>query len=222
VRARPEAAARAALVVIAKAPAPGRSKTRLCPPCSPIQAAELAAAALRDTLGAVAAVAGSRRRLLVLDGCGDGWEPLGFEVHRQRAGGLANRLAGAFAAAAGPALLVGMDTPQLSEADLERGLRALEGEGADAVLGPACDGGYWAIGLRRPDERAFRGVPMSTPETGGRQEQRLRELGLRVARLPPLRDVDTIDDAYAVAAERPDSRFARTLEGLALGGASTR
>jgi len=211
-------AAPASLIVIAKAPVAGRSKTRLSPPCTPAEAAALAGAALEDTLAAVAAVPGSRRRLLVLEGSPDGWPPAGFELHRQRSGGLGERLAGAFAAAGGPALLVGMDTPQLTAAQLERALEALERPTVDAVLGRAPDGGYWAMGLREPDERVFAGVPMSSRETGAHQRARLEELGLRVAELEPLRDVDTIADARAVAAERPDSRFARALAALALDG----
>lgn len=211
------AEAATALLVIAKAPAPGRSKTRLCPPCTPEQAAALAEAALIDTLAAVAAVPGARRRLLLLEGTPGDWVPDGFEVHPQRAGGLDNRLAGAFAAAAAPAFLVGMDTPQLEAVHIERGVEALERPGVDAVLGRAPDGGYWAIGLRQPDERVFHDVPMSTDTTGPAQRRRLDELGLRVEELEQLRDVDTIADAQAVAAERPTSRFARALAEMRLG-----
>ncbi len=201
----------AALLVIAKAPVPGRVKTRLTPPCSPAEAAALAGAALADTLAAVAAAGGGpeRRRVLVLDGEPGDWVPGGFEVIPQRGGGLAERLAHAFADAGGPAVLVGMDTPQLTPALLDAALAALEG--ADAVYGPATDGGYWLIGLREPDERVFAGVPMSVETTGAEQLARLRELGLEVAELPALLDVDTVDDARAVAAEAPESRFAAAL-----------
>jgi uncharacterized protein len=84
----------------------------------------------------------------------------------------------------------------------------LTAPGIDAVLGPARDGGYWTIGLRRPDARVFAGVPMSTERTGAAQLGRLTALGLRTELLPPLRDVDTIADAAAVAAACPESRFA--------------
>jgi glycosyltransferase A (GT-A) superfamily protein (DUF2064 family) len=143
--------------------------------------------------------------------------PEGFEVHPQRTGGLGDRLAGAFAAAAEPAFLVGMDTPQLEPAQIERGIAALERPGVDAVLGRAPDGGYWAIGLRRPDERVFDAVPMSADDTGELQRARLDELGLAVTELEHLRDVDTIEDAHAVAAQRPGSGFARTLARMGLG-----
>jgi uncharacterized protein len=200
----------ARLIVIAKAPRPGHSKTRLCPPCSPRQAAALAEAALSDTLRAVAA-AECGERVLHLEGEPGAWLPDGFTVLPQVGGGLDRRLAAAFAAHQGPTLLIGMDTPQVTPALLEDSLAALLAPGTDAVLGAAVDGGYWAIGLRRPDPRAFDGVPMSSERTGERQLARLRELGLRTAELPPLRDVDRIEDAEAVAAECPGSEFARTL-----------
>jgi rSAM/selenodomain-associated transferase 1 len=201
------------LLVIAKAPAPGRSKTRLCPPCTPEQSARLAEAALADTLEAVAATPCSGRTL-VLDGAPGEWLPEGFEVVPQRDGGLGNRLAGAFAIHDEPALLIGMDTPQVGPDLLFESLEALGRPGTDAVLGPAEDGGYWAIGLRQPRPDAFDGVPMSRADTGARQRERLRMLGLAVRELPVLRDVDYMDDARAVAAETPLSRFADAVASL--------
>jgi len=200
----------AALMVLAKAPRPGRSKTRLCPPCTPRDAAALARAALADTLDAVLATPAARR-VLVLDGPVGDWLAPGVEVVAQRGAGLDERLAHAFADVGGPALLVGMDTPQVTRGDLARGLERLAAPGVDAVLGPATDGGYWAIGLREAQPRAFLGVPMSTARTGRAQHERLRQLGLRVALLPALRDVDRIADARAVAALAPAGRFARAL-----------
>lgn len=201
------------LAVIAKAPVAGRSKTRLCPPCTPAQAAELAAAALADTLAAVAATPADRR-VIVLDGAPGPWLPDGFEVIAQRGDGLAERLAAAFADIGTSALVVGMDTPQLTPRMLAHALRALAG--SESVLGPAPDGGYWAIGLRRPDDAVFAGVPMSDDRTCAAQRERLRALGLTLHELPALRDVDDIADARAVAAYAPQTRFARTLAGLCL------
>jgi rSAM/selenodomain-associated transferase 1 len=200
-----------AIAVLAKAPVAGRSKTRLCPPCTPREAAALAAAALDDTLAAVAR-APAERRLLVLDGTHPA--PPGFELIAQRGEGLAQRLASAFADAGGPLLLIGMDTPQVTPALLARGLALLRRH--RAVLGPAPDGGYWAIGLRRADARVFEGVPMSAAHTCRVQRGRLRALGLDAAELPPLRDVDRIDDARAAAAAAPHGRFAAALAGLGL------
>jgi uncharacterized protein len=201
-----------ALVVIAKSPEPGRSKTRLCPPCTPEQAAMLAEAALRDTLAAVAA-APARRRILALDGEPGAWLPRGFDVVEQRGDGLGERLGHALEEAGGPGLVVGMDTPQLSPALLARAARALHRPRTDAVLGPALDGGYWTIGLRDSDPAVFEGVPMSSDRTCAAQRRRLAELGLRVSTLPWMRDVDTIDDAHAVARACPGSAFAAALAG---------
>ncbi len=193
------------LLVIAKEPRPGRVKTRLTPPFTPAQAAALAEAALADTLRAVAATP-ARRRVLVLDGVPGPWLPAGFDVVPQCAGGLDERLADAFAGCAGPALLVGMDTPQVTPE-----LLTVDFSGCDAYFGPAEDGGFWALGLARPDPGLLRGVPMSTPVTGAVQRERLVSAGLRVRDLPPLRDVDTAADARAVAALAPHGRFAARL-----------
>ena len=203
-----------ALIVIAKEPAPGRSKTRLSPPLTAEAAADLAAASLADTLAAPATCP-ARRRVLALDGAPGDWVPPGFEVIPQRGAGLDERLASAFDDVAEPALLIGMDTPQVTPALLAAGLRALGRPGADAVLGPALDGGYWAVGLRRPRRELFLGVPMSSPTTFEAQLARLCGGGLCVRLLPPLRDVDLIEDARAVAGLAPASRFAEAFGSLA-------
>lgn len=184
------------IAVIAKAPVAGLVKTRLCPPCTPRQAAAIAAAALRDTLASVRRVP-TARRVVVLDGEPGSWLGPGIETIPQRGEGLDERLAAAFADLGGPALVVGMDTPQVRPELLAHGLARLSR--APAVIGPALDGGYWAIGLRKPDERALLGVPMSRASTCAHQLARLRDLGLEAVVLPTLRDVDTAADAAAVA-----------------------
>jgi rSAM/selenodomain-associated transferase 1 len=201
------------IAVIAKAPLAGRSKTRLCPPCTPEQAAALAAAALADTLAAVAATPAGRR-VLVLDGAPGQWLGQGFEVIPQRGDGLGERLAAAFADLGEPALVVGMDTPQLTPGLLAHALDRLAH--AQAVLGPAYDGGYWAIGLRRADDGVFAGVPMSDVFTCVAQRERLQALDLTTHELPELRDVDEIADARAVAALAPHTRFACCLAALSV------
>ena len=190
------------LLVIAKQPVPGRVKTRLVPPFTHEQAAALAEAALADTLHIVA-MAPARRRLLVLDGAPGAWLPAGFDIVPQCRGLLDERLADAFTAVHGPALLIGMDTPQVTP-----DLLTVDWQGADAVFGPAADGGFWALGLRAPDPALLRGVPMSASCTGAIQRARLVAAGLRVVDLPLLRDVDTAADAMAVARQAPRSRFA--------------
>ncbi|MEU1110657.1 DUF2064 domain-containing protein [Streptomyces sp. NPDC005866] len=193
------------LLVIAKEPRPGRVKTRLTPPFSPKQAAALAEASLADTLRTVADTPATRR-VLALDGSPGPWLPAGFDVVPQCAGGLDERLAHAFAGCAGPTLLIGMDTPQVTPA-----LLTVDFADCDAYFGPAEDGGFWALALADPDPQLLRGVPMSTPETGAVQRRRLVAAGLRVRDLPRLRDVDTAADAAAVAALAPHGRFAARL-----------
>lgn len=203
-----------ALLILTKTPEPGRSKTRLCPPCTAEEAAILAEAALLDTLDAGERAAGLGRRVLALDGDVGPRIPRGWEIVPQRGNGQAERIANAFEDVGGPAFLVGMDTPQLTGALLTRSAERLLDTGVGAVLGPACDGGYWAIGLREPDRRVFEGVPMSTAWTLASQRRRLQGLGIAYRELPELRDVDTFDDALEVAALAPGTRFAGALASL--------
>jgi glycosyltransferase A (GT-A) superfamily protein (DUF2064 family) len=101
-----------------------------------------------------------------------------------------------------------MDTPQVTPAMLTDASSRLERN--DAVFGPAADGGFWLLGLRAPDAGLLLGVPMSRPDTGARQLERLS--GLRTAMLESLIDVDTAADAVRVAAQAPGTRFAAAVQ----------
>ncbi|MFC4119435.1 TIGR04282 family arsenosugar biosynthesis glycosyltransferase [Nonomuraea zeae] len=211
---------RTQIVVLAKRPRPGRVKTRLTPPYTPEEAAALAACALDDTLDAVAATPAAAR-LLALDEVAGPDLTAGrpFELIGQRGDGLDERLAWAFqdayARRRAPVVLVGMDSPQLTPALLAEATVALDDH--DAVFGPATDGGFWLLGLRRPDPARLLGVPMSTPGTGAAQLRRLR--GLSVAMLPRLTDVDDEASAREVAGQAPHTRFAAALSRLGAGAA---
>ncbi|GLY46627.1 hypothetical protein Lesp01_02830 [Lentzea sp. NBRC 102530] len=208
------------MLVMAKSPVPGQVKTRLCPPLSPEEAADVAAASLLDTLSAaldtpgavpVVALAGVVRREDVRDALAE------CVVVPQRGDTFAARLVHAHADVARfrmPVLQIGMDTPQVSPSLLESCA-----EFGEAALGFAADGGWWALGLRDPLRASvLRDVPMSRADTGVRTLEALRgSEGLRgngVRMLPTLSDVDTIEDARLVAREVPDSRFAATLLGI--------
>lgn len=209
------------LIVLAKAPVPGRVKTRLSPPATPAEAAELAAAALLDTVDAARAVPDCRV-VIALDGelehaCG------GPELRAaiastmtiaQRGTSLGERIDAAHVDVAAlvpgaATLLIGMDTPQVDPALLEKGFSA------PVALGLSTDGGWWALGLHDPRHAALvREVPTSRDDTGARTVEALHAAGLRVTLLPELRDVDTMADAHIVARTCPDGRFAATLATL--------
>ena len=197
------------LVVIAKEPIPGKSKTRLNPPLTFEQAADLAAACIDDTLAALAAAPASKR-ILFFEGARIPASAAGFEVIAQPPGTLDERLAWLFDNSTEPTVLVGMDTPQLVASHLAP---ALDGwaDDIDVWYGPAEDGGFWALGMREPRGDLIRGVPMSQDDTGAIQLARLSAAGLRVGLLEHLTDVDTIADALAVAADAAHTRFAREL-----------
>jgi glycosyltransferase A (GT-A) superfamily protein (DUF2064 family) len=209
------------VLVVAKAPRPGRVKTRLGAEVGPLEAARLAAAALLDTLTACTAAVGPQRCHLALDGDLDGAERgaeirsllSGWTVTDQRGAGLGERLAHAHRAIGGPVVQIGMDTPQVTPGLLAATTDGLSGH--DAVLAPAADGGWWALALRDPGRAAaLRAVPMSTPTTYDDTRAALRAGGSSVAGAPLLRDVDTRADAEAVAAAAPDTEFARAWRAL--------
>ena len=200
------------IILICKEPLPGKAKTRLHPPLSLEHAAELAAASIQDSLAVMMAIPATRR-VLAFDG---NLLPLGSEscdVMMQTSGPLDERLAAIFDASEGPTVLIGMDTPQVTAADLAPAFGSLGGEwpdDVDAWFGCATDGGFWALGMKEPRGDLIRGVPMSQDDTGSIQFQRLRDAGLTVGLLPRLTDVDTFDTATEVAALAPHTHFART------------
>lgn len=204
------------VVVIAKECLPGRVKTRLSPPLSPEAAAAIAQISLTQTLD-TARTLPAKSRWLVMDGTPTAHDAEGFTVVAQQSGGLDERLAAIFDAVTGPVLLVGMDTPQFS-ADHLAPLLADWRSGApghDAWIGPATDGGFWALALRRPSGRLVRGVPMSTESTGQRQRERLVAEGLSVGTLTELTDMDYFDDAVAIASLIPATKFAHAVHAAA-------
>ncbi|MBF6329617.1 TIGR04282 family arsenosugar biosynthesis glycosyltransferase [Nocardia transvalensis] len=215
----------ATILVVAKSPIAGFAKTRLTPPLSPGAAARLAADALLDTLAAVRS-SGVRERVVAWTGdlaraeyAADIAVALGdFTVVPQRGEDFGQRLANAHADAACfglPVLQIGMDTPQAGPALLASSATVLTDHG-DAALGPAADGGWWALGLTDPrPARLLTGVPMSTDRTGQLTRKMLSRCGCRVHDLPVLTDVDHYDDALTVAAES-SGRFARAVAGLPL------
>jgi glycosyltransferase A (GT-A) superfamily protein (DUF2064 family) len=207
------------LLVVAKAPVPGLAKTRLCPPATPRQAAAIAAAALLDTIDAVVNVPFVIPVLAHAGVLADAEEAadigaalVDWHLVPQRGASFAHRLANAHADVAArfpghPVLQLGMDTPQVSPGVLSTALHRLAS--ADAVLGGAVDGGWWALGLRDPAHAVvLRDVPTSTSDTGRLTKAALGAQGLRVTELPTLSDVDTWECAVTVAEQVPRGRFA--------------
>lgn len=207
------------ILIVAKAPVPGQAKTRLTKRFSPNEAAELAAAALLDTLDTALSV---RSAPVVVAMTGDlseavageeiSWRLRHTTVIGQRGGTFGERLQNAHCDSDemihGAVFQVGMDTPQVTAAQLRAALTALEA--TDCVLGPAADGGWWGLGLHGArGAHTLRGVPMSTAQTGAATRAALTAGGLRVTELPELSDVDHPEDIDDVARRcAPGSRFA--------------
>lgn len=210
-----------AVLVVAKAPVPGLAKTRLAASIGVQAAADVAAAALLDTLDAVAGAPVAARVVAMtgdLDAAASSAEIRSrladFTVIGQRGEDFADRLANAHADAAVavdglPILQIGMDTPQVTANLIAQCATTLCGVGA--VLGMARDGGWWVLGVRDPTTaQCLREVPMSQPDTGAVTLRELQRTGVDVKLVDELADVDSIDDVEVVRRACPSgSRFHR-------------
>lgn len=212
------------VLLVAKAPAAGQVKTRLGAHIGAEVAARLAAAALLDTLDAVRetgadghlSLAGDLREAVEGEAISAALE--GWTISPQRGDGFAERLVNAHADAGhGPVVQIGMDTPHVTAAALTSVTDALDEH--DAVLGPALDGGWWALARRDPDVvRHVARVRMSTDSTFTDTRRALERAGCRVKDAEAMTDVDTVADADLVASLAPGTRFARAWRRTDLGG----
>lgn len=198
--------------MFARAPLPGRCKTRLAAAIGPEAAAQLYEALLRDTLANLSAVSEARRVLLAAqehDGVAilERLAPPGWEVVPQATGELSERLIEAFASLGdgeAPMICVGSDAPFVS-ADALR--VALADDGYDVVIGPSRDGGYWAIGMRRLVRELLADMPWSSNQVTRETLARCHRLGLTVRFLPESFDVDEegdLGELRRAIADRPE------------------
>jgi rSAM/selenodomain-associated transferase 1 len=188
------------LVLMAKQPAPGRTKTRLIPPLSPTQAAGLYTHFLLDKLAGMRQLAHVRPAIAFTPfRARDYFRSLApdFDLIPQRGEGLAERLCNLFGKQTGPncrpVISIDGDSPNLPPEYLQEGVRVLEEAGVDLILGPSEDGGYYAIGMRSLHAPLF-ALPMSTPTLADDTLARAQAAGLRVHSLPSWYDVDTAPD----------------------------
>jgi rSAM/selenodomain-associated transferase 1 len=192
---------RAVVAVMAKAPRPGRVKTRLTPPLSRAGAARLARCFLLDTLARVARVERARGAVLYAPRTS---RPMfrriaaGFLLVPQCSGDLGRRLAMAFRdllhLGLGPVVVIGSDVPSLPASVLEQAVGTLQDSRVDGVIGPSEDGGYYLIGLREPSPALFSGIAWSTPKVFEQTMTRARRQRLRMTTLAGCWDVDTPQD----------------------------
>jgi uncharacterized protein len=190
------------VLVVAKAPSSGRSKTRLVPPLSTEQAAALHEALLLDTLDACRAEAADVR--ILYESAADAAELArlapGVPLEQQQGRGLADalRLGIERHAKAGPVAIVSSDIPAIPTGSLRQAFAAFD-HGADVVVGPAFDGGYWLVAMQEPHAELFRAIPWSTPAVLAVTRRRCRDVGLRLVEVERWRDVDTLVDLAFVA-----------------------
>jgi uncharacterized protein len=210
------------LAVMAKAPRAGQVKTRLCPPLSPGEAADLARAFLLDAIDQVRSVAAARPALAYAPArARAGFRALApdFALVAQRGDDLGARLAHAFedlfADGAPAAIVMGSDIPTLPPAVLAAALDQIGR--ADLVLGPSEDGGYYLIGLRAPCAALFADMAWSTARVFEETLRRARALGLDVGLLPAWFDIDTAADLErleaSLAEAGPGARHTRRFFG---------
>ncbi len=223
------------ILVVAKAPVAGHAKTRLATQFTAEQSADLAAAALLDTLEVVRRSSFAHKVVALV---GDMEEARmsaqlraaldEFVVIPQHGDGFGERLMRAHLDAASlgglPVLQIGMDTPQLTATILRDAATILLATENDVVLGPSTDGGWWAIGLSTPDVAPILSrIAMSQSDTGSMTMLALSEAGCSVVELETMTDVDTPAEVWEVAEQMdPSSHFVRTLSAIGADDERTR
>ena len=200
-----------ALCIMAKAPEAGQVKTRLSPPLSPDDAAELYRCFLLDKIAQARVVAGAERVLAYAPAHAAAvFEALapGFALLAQRGDDLTARLVSVcddlFRSGLDAVIMIDSDTPTLPTERLQRAVALMRDSGPDLVLGPSEDGGYYLIGLRRPRPELFEDMPWSTPAVLEETLRRARALGLSSITLEAWYDVDTAADLAQLEAELAD------------------
>ncbi len=191
-----------ALIVAAKEPLPGKTKTRLTPPLSPEQAAALSRSFLFDTLDLMSQVLGVQPVIAYTPPEAESHfrtiAPPGFRLSPQIGSDLGARLDNVLRihlhGGYTRAVVIASDSPSLPAAYLAQAFQALDDSTVDAVFGPCDDGGYYLVGLKAPCAALFRGMTMSTPSVLAESLERARAQSLRTACLPPWYDVDTLQD----------------------------
>jgi uncharacterized protein len=196
-----------ALIVIARRPAPGQSKTRLTPPLTAAQAAALYECFLADTLDLVRGVSGVQPAIAYMPADAEAYFATlapDFERIVQTGPDLGARLDHALQTYLDRGyervVIMNSDGPTLPPACLQRAFTALQ-DGADVALGPSDDGGYYLIGLKRPAPRLLHEVRMSTPSVLQDTLRLAKEEALRAELLEPWYDIDEASDLARLAAE---------------------
>jgi rSAM/selenodomain-associated transferase 1 len=194
------------LLVVAKQPAEGQTKTRLCPPLTPSQAAALYDCFLRDTLGAMRRVAGVQHAIGFLpDDAQAYFKQLAPDMRllRQRGASLGERLDNLLTeileGGSPKAVVMDSDSPTLPLDYISRAFELLAD--ADVVLGPTRDGGYYLVGLKEPQPNFLQQVRMSTSHVLNDTVALAEASGLFVSLLPAWYDVDTVADLHQLADE---------------------
>jgi rSAM/selenodomain-associated transferase 1 len=202
---------RNALIVVAKRPAPGNTKTRLSPPLSPEQASALYECFLADTLDQIRQVEGVERVIAYLPAQAHGYfhrlAP-DFQLIQQQGADLGARLDHALTSYLSHgydhAVIMDSDSPTLPAEHLSQAFTALS-DGAQVVLGPCEDGGYYLIGCSQPVPRLLREVRMSTPTVAADTIRLANEAGLHLVQLPTWYDVDDGASLVRLAQEIEES-----------------
>jgi rSAM/selenodomain-associated transferase 1 len=199
-----------ALVIFAKAPVAGEVKTRLCPPLSPAEAAELSRCFLIDTVERACSLAEVQVYLAITPADSEpafrALVPFPVRYVPQRGESLGDREVNLFADVlsqgfAGGVVLIGSDIPTLPRAHLRAAFTQLKGPHCDAVFGPSHDGGYYLVGMRAVHRELFEDIAWSTSDVLAQTLAQARRHRLHVSTVPPWYDVDTAEDLRRLAAD---------------------
>ncbi len=193
------------LVIVAKAPVPGAVKTRLFPDLTPQEATDLYRCFLQDRIEETVSLKGIDLAICYTPEDAKeyfaAFTPNGFHLFPQRGKDLGERLSNIFvdklAEGYGAISIIDSDSPDLPKSIVQESFHLLTTGRADAVFGPCYDGGYYLVGLRKPQPELFRNIPWSTPAVLKKTLEIAADRALKTKLLDRWNDLDTFEDLLA-------------------------
>lgn len=209
------------LVVVAKAPVPGKVKTRFLPELTFEEAANLYQCFIHDRIKEISTLDGIDKAIAFTPSNARetfaSFTPNGFKLFAQKGKDLGKRLNNIFlenlTCGYGAVSIIDSDSPDLPKSIVQESFRILLSNRADVVFGPCHDGGYYLVGMRKPHPELFKGIPWSTETVLQATLEKAEKIEIKTELLSRWNDLDTFEDLIAFFEKYKDQKFSKNQVG---------